>query len=194
MRIAAIILAAGRSSRFEGANKLLADVRGKPMLVHVLDIVRIAGVSDCLVVTGHNAEAVGRAARELGADGIDNPKFSEGMSTSIRAGIAALPEAVDAAFLMLGDMPLVAPQTLLTLMTSAQAMPDILAFIPEVEGQWGNPVLIRRGLFARLTALSGDHGARKLLASMPERIHLVPVEDAGILVDFDTREALSAVQ
>ena len=194
MRVAAIILAAGQSSRFEGANKLLADVQGKPMLAHVLDIVRIAGMSDCLLVTGHNAEAVGRAARDLGADGIDNPKFSEGMSTSIRAGIAALPEAVDAAFLMLGDMPLVAPHTLLALMASAQAMPDGLAYVPHFDGKWGNPVLVRRGLFSRLMALSGDQGARKLLASMPEHIHLVPVEDAGILTDFDTREALSAVQ
>lgn len=189
MKIAAIILAAGRSSRFAGGNKLLADFFGKPMLAHALEVARSAG--EVFVVTGNHADEVSAIALGHGAHIIHNPDFALGMSTSIRAGIAALPEEVDAAFLMLGDMPLVKAETLELLRKTAETSAEKLAFIPVFKGEWGNPVLVRRALFARMMTLSGDQGARKLLRALPVNAAEIAVDDAGVLADFDTRESLS---
>lgn len=186
--IAALILAAGRSTRFGAPNKLLADFRGQPMLRHVLGIAEAAGIAPRLLVTGHEAAAVRAQAGR--ATVIDNPDYRMGLSTSIRAGIAALPEDIDAAFILLGDMPRVRPATLERLAAVSRDDPA-LAFVPVFEGRWGNPVLVRRSLFPSLMQLHGDQGARKLLEASREVLREVPVDDAGVLADFDTPEALA---
>ena len=188
MKVAAIVLAAGKSSRFEGGNKLLANFGGKPMLAHVLNVAR--GVGEVVVITGNHAEEVGAIAAAQGAQIIHNPHYAEGISGSIRAGIMALSDDVDAAFIMLGDMPLVKAETLAMLKVKAEISLQKLAFVPIFGEEWGNPVLVRRALFGKLMTLSSDQGARKLLLSMPEHVAEVPVEDAGVLADFDTREAM----
>lgn len=184
--VAALILAAGRSTRFGDANKLLADFHGMPMLTHVLSIAEAAGLSSRLLVTGHEAEAVRALAGE--ARVIGNPDYRLGLSTSIRAGLAALPEGTGAALIMLGDMPRVRPETLQRLVAASREDPS-LAFVPVFEGRWGNPVLVRRALFPSLMQLHGDQGARKLLEASREVLREVPVDDPGVLADFDTREA-----
>ncbi|HRE21241.1 MAG TPA: molybdopterin-binding/glycosyltransferase family 2 protein [Rhabdaerophilum sp.] len=186
--VAALILAAGRSTRFGAANKLLAEVHGRPMLAHVLGMVEAAGISSRFLVTGHEADAVRALAGE--AQVIENPDYQRGLSTSIRAGLAAMPEAVGAAFILLGDMPRVRPQTLETLVAASEKDPS-LAFVPVFEGRWGNPVLVRRALFPSLMQLHGDHGARKLLEASREAVREVPVDDPGVLADFDTPDALA---
>lgn len=158
------------------------------MLAHVLGIAEAAGVSRRFLVTGHEAAAVRALAGA--AQVIENPDYRLGLSTSIRAGLAALPDDVGAAFIMLGDMPRVRPETLERLVAACAVDPS-LAFVPVFEGRWGNPVLVRRALFPSLMQLHGDQGARKLLEASREVVREIPVDDPGVLADFDTPEALA---
>ena len=187
--IAALILAAGRSTRFGAENKLLAPYEGRPMLAYALDRAREAGCSPVLVVTGHEAETIRAAAPD--ASFVENPDYAAGLSTSLRAGIAALPETVGASFILLADMPSVSGATLRRLMAAAQEHPAMQAFVPTFAERWGNPVLVRRALFPSLGKLHGDQGARKLLEASRDVVEEVPVDDPGILADFDTKEALA---
>lgn len=188
--IAVLILAAGRSTRFGAANKLLAEVDGAPMVVHALRLAKAVGIPDPLIITGHERAAVEAALAGEGVRFLHNPDYAAGLSTSLRAGIAALSPEVGAAFVMLGDMPRVKPATLRAMMAALAEAPDAQAIVPSFSGHWGNPVLIRRSLFPALATLTGDQGARKLLETLREAVHDVPVEDAGVLMDFDTPDAL----
>jgi len=189
-RIAGLVLAAGRSTRFGAENKLLAPYEGRAMLDHVLDRAGEAGLEPVLVVTGHEAEVIRAAAGTRASRFVHNPQFAEGLSTSLRAGIMAMPEDVGAALILLGDMPCVSVATLARLVAAAKENPVAQAFVPTFAGRWGNPVLVRRVLFPSLARLHGDQGARKLLEASREVVEEVPVEDAGILADFDTKAAL----
>jgi len=190
--VAALVLAAGRSTRFGAENKLLALYEGKPMVQHALDMARAAGLRAITLVTGHEAERVKALVGE-GVTLIHNPGYAMGLSSSLKAGIAALPAHIGAVVLLLGDMPLVKGETLAALLAAARANGEAQAFVPVHAGRWGNPVLLRRALFPSLLALNGDQGARKLLEAARDLVCEVPVEDAGILADFDTREALLAL-
>jgi molybdenum cofactor cytidylyltransferase len=187
-----VILAAGRSTRFGVENKLLASFEGRPMLAHVLDTARAAALGPVVVVTGHEAETIEALAAGMGARLVANPDYREGLATSLRAGLAAMPPETGAAFIMLGDMPRLLPETLQRLAQQSYEQPEMEAYVPVHHGQWGNPVLVRRGLFPDLMALTGDQGARRLLEARRDRVAEVPVQDPGILADFDTRAALEA--
>lgn len=189
-KIAALVLAAGRSTRFGAENKLLATFEGRPMIAHVLAAITEAGLDPVIVVIGHEADAVRAAIGPRMGAFVDNPRFAEGLSTSLRAGLAAMPESVGATFVMLGDMPRVSAATLRRLVMAASEHPAAQAFVPTFEGHWGNPVLVRRALFPSLMALHGDQGARKLLEASREVVMEIPVADAGVLADFDTKHAL----
>src|SRR6185503_18669432 len=104
-RIAAILLAAGRSTRMGGPNKLLAEIGGKP-LVRIAAVEALASrAREVIVVTGHQREAVAAALQGLPVKLVHNPDFAEGLSTSLRAGLAAVPAEADGIVVCLGDMP-----------------------------------------------------------------------------------------
>ncbi|CAN1553329.1 COG2068 Uncharacterized MobA-related protein [Rhabdaerophilaceae bacterium] len=193
MQLAALILAAGRSTRFEGGGKLLALLDGRSVLSHVLAKASDFPFSDRVLVVGHRADEIGQIASDFPAlRVIQNPNFATGLVSSLRVGIASLASDTEAAIILLGDMPLVSPLTLKMLTMRAQSSPDSAAFIPSFRGEWGNPVLLRRQLFAEIEQLSGDQGARALLKRRTDCIS-VPVDDPGILADIDTHEALLAM-
>jgi molybdenum cofactor cytidylyltransferase len=193
MRCAAVILAAGRSSRM-GSNKLLEVLRGKPMLEHVLLTTEASVARPMVLVSGHQAEAVTAVAAGFPVEVVLNPRFAEGLSTSLRAGIAALPGDVEAAVVLLGDMPDVTPGLIDRLVAALGERPDAIAAVPSLDGAWGNPVVLSRSLFEEVTRLSGDAGARKLLEGRAERVVVVPVDDAAVALDLDTPEALAAAR
>lgn len=186
--VGAIVLAAGRSTRFGAENKLLAPLDGVPMVQSVVRRVQAAGVEP-LLVTGHEAEAV--RALLPGVRSVHNPEYAEGLASSLRAGLAALPETVGAALIVLGDMPRVREETFTALLAAAQETPAAQAIVPAYAGRRGNPVLVRRALFPSLMKLHGDQGARKLLEGAGEAVRLLAVDDPGILADFDTKDSLS---
>ncbi len=186
--VRALVLAAGRSTRFGPANKLLAPFEGRTMVGQVVENCRAAGLEP-LLVTGHEAAAIGAALP--GVEAVHNPDYAEGMASSLRAGIAALPKNLGAALVVLGDMPCVKPSTLGALVAAAWRAPAARAVVPAYAGRRGNPVLLRRALFASLLHLHGDVGARKLLEAAGDAVLVLEVDDPGILADFDTPQALA---
>lgn len=190
MRIAALILAAGRSTRM-GANKLLEVLHEKPLVRHVADAARASYASPLIIVTGHEHEKLVASLSDIDATFIHNPDYAKGLSTSLKAGLAALPHECNGAIILLGDMPLVTPEIINALIAAAPRDAAKLATVPVVKSEWGNPVLLMRDAFAHVSTLEGDAGARKYLMQHRAQVIEVPVEDDAVLVDLDTPEALA---
>ena len=181
---AALVLAAGSASRF-GGGKLTADYAGRPLLHHALAAARAAPAGSVTVVTGSDAEAVAACVRAFDPEIrlVHAPDHAEGMAASLRAGIAGLPQGTAAAFVFLGDMPRV-PHTVLAPL--AQAVADgAPAAAPVFAGRRGNPVVLAKTVFAAVSALEGDVGARPILQRLGARLALVEATDDGVLFDVD---------
>lgn len=189
-RIAAIVLAAGRSTRM-GHFKLLADLGGVPMVRRVVETVRAARVTEVIVVSGHDATAVEAALAGLGVRLVDNPRFAEGLATSLGVGLAAVAPETDGVLVALGDMPQVTTATLDALI--AAFVPGEVV-VPVSGGEIGNPILWPRAAFADMARLTGDAGARRLLPAFDGHVRRVDVGDPGIFADVDTPEALAEVR
>ena len=124
---------------------------------------------------------------------VHNPDFASGLASSVRVGLAALPEAAAGVVVSLGDMPNVTPQVIDRLAQVFAEQGEAKAVVPTLLGQRGNPVLLARALFAEVAQLTGDQGARRLLDAAGEQIVEVPLDDPAIALDIDTPEALAAV-
>lgn len=188
-RYACIVLAAGQSRRMGDTNKLLIPVEGKPMAQHALDTARASGCDPILVVTGHAAEDV-RSALGEDVTYVHNPDYADGLSTSLRTGVAALPEDCDGVIVLLGDMPQVSPVHLKALMQAHDRDEGHLICVPTWNGKRGNPVLWDRRFFADMETLGGDVGAKHLIGSNEDLVVEVPLDDDAILVDVDSPQAL----
>jgi molybdenum cofactor cytidylyltransferase len=190
-RIAGMVLAAGRSTRMGASNKLTADLRGQPLVRHAVSAVVQAGLAPVLVVTGHQADAVEAALAGMPVRFVRNPRYSEGLSTSLAAGIAALPETADAVIVALGDMPRIDAAIHRGLAAAFAPGQGVHAVVPVAGGRRGNPVLWGRRFFPDLMQLSGDSGARGLIAANPDAVAEVPVEGDSVEFDVDTPDALA---
>jgi molybdenum cofactor cytidylyltransferase len=182
--LSAVVLAAGTGSRF-GGRKLLAEWQGAPLLHAALAAARSAPVSQIVVVTGADAEAVGAAARAFdpAVRLVHAPDYREGMAASLRVGVAAVsPDAVGV-FVFLGDMPRVPVAVLEPL--AAAVLAGAAAAAPTFDGRRGNPVVLSRALFPAVAALCGDVGARPILQGLGARLALLESPDDGVLFDVD---------
>jgi molybdenum cofactor cytidylyltransferase len=193
-RFAAVILAAGRSTRMGGPNKLLAQVTGKPLARIAAEAALASQAKPVVVVTGHQSETIADALRDLPLQFTHNPDFVDGLSTSLRTGLSALPADIDGAVVMLADMPQVDAALIDRLIAAYDAQKSALIAVPVIDGKRGNPVLWSRRFFPELMAVTGDVGARHLIAKYPEAVVDVPMTGQGALVDVDTPAALEAVK
>ncbi len=189
--IAGLLLAAGQSRRMGTLNKLLIGIDGKPMVRHVAEAVAASQASPLVVVTGHERERVEAALDGLPARFVHNPDYAQGLSTSVRRGLAALPEDVDGAVVCLGDMPMVTGAAIDRLIAAFNPVEGRVLCVPTRRGKRGNPVLLGKRLFAALAAISGDVGARTLIAAHPELVAEVEMESDAVLTDIDTPQALA---
>ena len=192
MKFAAVVLAAGRSTRM-GANKLLADLNGRPVLATTIKQIQASGVDEIVVVTGHDAAAVATALSNTKVMIIHNPQYTGGLSTSVCCGIAAV-KNFDAAFICLGDMPLIRSADMQRMMQAFNVEEGRRLIAPTYRGQLGNPVLWGQEYFKALMTLEGDRGARSLLEASRQQITEIAVEHDGILLDADTPEALEEIR
>ncbi|WP_226895936.1 NTP transferase domain-containing protein [Polymorphobacter sp. PAMC 29334] len=190
--VGVIVLAAGRSTRMGAANKLIADLDGKPVVAHVVDAIAAAGLPPPIVVVGHMAAAVRAALGDRPATYVTAPDFAEGMSRSLRTGLAAAPLDWRAAIIALGDMPSVDAETYAAL--AAAAIDRVPVVIPTWHGKRGNPLAWSRAHWTELSGVTGDGGGKVLLAALSDRLVELPVDDPGILADVDTPEALAALR
>ncbi len=191
-RIAAVVLAAGLSSRM-GSNKLLADLNAHKLIEHTINRLSKAAVDEIIVVTGHEADKVQAALKDHKVRFVHNPDFAQGLSTSIHVGIAAAQD-FDAAFICLGDMPLIEAADLNRMISAFNVVEGRSLVAPVLGRKLGNPVLWGQEHFADLMALTGDRGARSLIETRRDQIVEIAVTHDGILLDADTPEALVEIR
>ncbi len=181
--VAAVVLAAGRGSRFGEDPKPLARLGPRTMLGHAVAAPTTAGLRPIVVVVGYRANDVAKAAGTL-AEVVENPDWEEGMSTSLRAALGTLVPnpAVSAAVVALADQPRVGPQAYERLVAAHRDGASLA--VATYDGERGHPVLIGRGHWAEAMKLTGDEGARSLLAAYP--VVEVPCDGTGSSADIDT--------
>jgi molybdenum cofactor cytidylyltransferase len=125
---------------------------------------------------------------------VHNPRYAEGLSTSVKVGLGAVPDDVDGAIVCLGDMPQVRAPLIDKLVSAFDPERGALAVIPTIDGKRGNPVVWSRRFFPELMTLEGDIGARNVIGRYPEAVVEVPLTDTAALIDVDTPEALDRVK
>ncbi|WP_108660884.1 NTP transferase domain-containing protein [Acuticoccus kandeliae] len=189
---AAIVLAAGRSTRMGAVNKLLEEVGGVAMVRRVAEAALASRADPVVVVTGHDADRVKEALAGLDVAFAHNVDYPDGLSTSLRAGLGALPASTDAAIILLGDMPLIRPQDIDRVL-AALGRNGALVAMSTAEGARGNPVAWSSRLFPELKATEGDAGGRALLSRYSDSVVDVEIGQAAAL-DADTPAALAAVR
>jgi len=193
-RIAALVLAAGRSTRMGGPNKLLAEIGGRPLVRIAAEAALGSQADPVIVVTGHQHDKVEAALSGLKVRFVRNQEFADGMSTSVRTGVAAVPEDADGVVVCLGDMPGVDAALIDRLVAAFDPENGALVVVPVIDGRRGNPVVWSRRFLPELAALDGDAGGRRLIAGVPEAVVEVPLRGTAALTDVDTPEALEAVK
>lgn len=211
---AAIILAAGTSSRMSGGqHKLLLPLAGRPVLVHVIAAALASQARPIIMVLGHQSAGV-RAhiadfVRHPAMALVENPDYVQGMSTSLRLGLRVLmdyPERrregsysdkdvetlPDSALILLGDQPLITPGIIDTLIATWRSSAKSI-IMPLYNGKRGNPALFSASFFPELLHVSGDEGGRSVIESYPEEVATVELGDAATAYDVDTWEAYQQV-
>jgi molybdenum cofactor cytidylyltransferase len=185
--IAAIVLAAGLARRM-GRQKLLLDLKGKPVVRWSVGAV-LPHVGDCVVVTGHDDAAVRAALKGLGVRYAVNPRPEDGQGSSIAAGVCALESRTTAVLVVLGDQPLTPPDVIPALLAAQRQSGKAIA-APSYRGTRGTPVLFAADVFSELRTLGGDAGARDVVTVRPDRVAIVEF-DVAMPADVDTPEDLA---
>jgi molybdenum cofactor cytidylyltransferase len=193
-RIAAVVLAAGRSTRMGAINKLIAEIGGKPLVRIAAEQALASHAKPVIVVTGHENKRVEAALAGLPVRFVHNPDYADGLGTSLKTGIAVVPADADGVVVCLGDMPQVDAALIDKLIAGFDPERGALVVVPTIDGKRGNPVVWSRRFFHDLTAISGDVGARHLIGSYVEAVVEVPVAGDAALTDVDTPESFSAVK
>jgi molybdenum cofactor cytidylyltransferase len=183
LRAAAVVLAAGRSSRM-GRNKLLLEVDGATVLDRLLTTLT-GTLNEVIVVTGHDPKPIEAVAESHGARAVHNPNYDEGMTTSFQAGLRAA--SADAIFLVLGDQLSLEPDLLLRMINVIEGDPSTLIVSPTYEGRRGHPTLFRRPLFGEILGLRADETLKDIVLRHGAE-HRTVEGDKWNVLDLDTPE------
>jgi molybdenum cofactor cytidylyltransferase len=198
IKVGAVVLAAGQSSRYRAAGgmeatKLIAEVSGKPIVRRVVEAAWASRARPVSVVVGYARDRVEAALAGIPATIVVNPDFATGLASSLRVALSALPSDVAATLVLLGDMPSVDSALIDRLIHAFEAAPEAWAVAPLQGGRRGNPALLARPLFHEAMRLQGDEGARRLLAGL-DAGRMIEIDAAGsdASFDIDTPEDLVA--
>lgn len=189
--VAAVVLAAGRSTRMAPVNKLTAPFAGRPLVGHAVEAALASKAAEVVVVTGYQSGAVMTALAGRDLRFVYNPDFATGMASSLKAGISSLSEGVAGAVVLLGDMPQVSAAVVDALIDAFRASSGGRICQPRFDGRPGNPVLLPARLFPAVADLTGDQGAKPLLAAEAQDILGVDVDSAAIHMDVDSAADLT---
>ena len=189
-KVHVVVLAAGRSSRMGGPNKLMALFAGKPLVRRVAEQALASKAKAVTVVTGHQSERIAEALSGLEVGFVHNPAYASGLASSLKAGVTGLPDDASGALIVLGDMPGVTSGDLDRMIASFVASGASQVVRATHDGRRGNPVLLPRSVFSAVLALEGDTGARHLVES--EGLGVIDVEiGQGASIDVDTADAMA---
>ena len=190
MQIAAIVLAAGLSSRM-GSNKLIEEIEGEPMVRLVVQAVLASRARPVFVVVGHDRENIVSALDGLDVQIVENPAYGEGLGTSISTGVVTVPDSCAGALIILGDMPGISPGLIDRLIEHFESAGRDAICVATHGGRRGHPVLFASRYFSELTSSSGDVGARRILAAHADSLVDIEAGDDAPLADIDTQAALA---
>jgi molybdenum cofactor cytidylyltransferase len=193
-RIAGLVLAAGQSRRMGAQNKMLAKSRGTALVRHSVDAALASAAGPVVVVTGHEPDAVREVLQGCDVQFAHNDDYADGMSTSLRIGLNALPADIDGVVVCLGDMPAVSARHIDKLIAAFDEDEGRAICLPTFHGKRGNPVLWSARLFDEMRAIAGDVGARHLIGEHDFETCEVAMDDNAVLLDLDTPEALQAFE
>jgi len=200
--ISAILLAAGKSSRMKGVNKLTKEIYGTPMIKHSTKNILNSSVKELIIVLGHENEVI----KNIIGDNkkikfVYNKDFENGISSSIKTGLNNISSQTEAFFICLGDMPFINQSIYNKLIKSrfsynkklnAKNKKDI--FIPEYDGLKGNPVLFSYLMKNQIMSIEDDNGAKEIIDSNKGKILNVKIDNKSIINDFDTEENFENLQ
>jgi molybdenum cofactor cytidylyltransferase len=182
---AGIILAAGESSRF-GQPKQLVKLHGRMLVAWVIDAALASRLEAVFLVLGRDHREIGDALGHPKLEVVFNPRYHEGQSTSLTAGLFRIRDRFPAVMFLLGDQPLVDASTINRLLEKFRHSGKTIC-VPVHRGQRGNPALFSRAHYDDLAQLSGDKGARDIIAAHPDQVLEVPVADPALFLDIDTQ-------
>lgn len=183
-----VVMAAGNASRF-GANKLLQDFQGKPLIAHALDVIPISLFRRVTVVSQY--DAILEMARQRGFTAIKNDHPELGQSLSLQLGLATMQDC-DAVLFQVADQPLLREESIRQLLTLSEENPECIVGLSHA-GQRGNPCLFPKRFFPELADIRGDRGGNVVIQKHPDDLRLLEV-DAEELQDVDTPEILNALK
>ena len=186
MTVAAIILAAGMSTRM-GSLKQLLPWGNSTILGSTIDLYAAAGVDKIIVVVGYCAEKIIDVLQAKPVEWVLNRDYPSGMASSLRMGIKALGKDDDACLLGLGDTPLLKIATIKSIV-KAYCQHKNKIIVPVYKGRSGHPVLVGNRFYSELSAVKGDIGARVLLKNYEKEVHRLEVKDEGVIIDIDKPE------
>lgn len=188
----AVLLAAGASRRFGNDNKLLAEIDGVPLVRRVAEWLLASRTAGVIAVTGFEADKIRKALAGLDIQFTDNPDFAEGLASSLRCGVAALPERSTGAMIVLADMPGITTALIDGLIGAFQQEAcKKIVYPTHRSGDQGNPVIWPARFFEDLKKLNGDAGAKRFIGAHDADTHGVPIDDKDSLSDIDRPEDLS---
>jgi molybdenum cofactor cytidylyltransferase len=187
--IVALLSAAGMSTRL-GRNKLLLSFKGKPLIAHAVDTLLGSAVDEIIVILGYEADQVRAAVGKRRVRFVENPDYSEGLRSSVRAGFAAIPPHTSAIMIYLADQPLLEPAEVDFLIRAfAEACKTGKSIVvPFFRGQRGNPVIVNSSYQASILAIAGDIGCRRVIKQNPDQVLMVEMETDHVVRDIDTIE------
>ena len=192
MNVAAIILAAGSSTRFENGHKLLAEIHGIPVVSRVASAIAQSDVGDIVLVVAAKESEVVKAAGPGRWKTIENPDARDGLASSLRLGLQSSDQATDGVLIALADMPGISAELVNSLLAAFAESSRAIVFPIAADGRTGHPVIWPRSLVPALEALSGDAGGKAILGDYRELWRPVPFADIGAFADIDTRDDLEA--
>ena len=186
--IHAVLLAAGQSTRMGQKNKLLLKINGIPLVRRSAINILNSNVVSLTVVTGFDEDKIVDALSGLNVNFVKNVNFREGLSSSLKAGLANITPSPSAVIICLADMPKIQPRHINRLLDQYNPAKGYDICIPTNNGKRGNPVLIGRRLFKDIFETSGDFGAKILLQQYPDNIVEVEMGTDDIHLDLDTQD------
>lgn len=193
-KVSGVVLAAGPSRRFgDDPPKQLALFRGEPLVRRTANLALRSELSEVIVVVGLRAAEVTDAVADLAVRIVENPRFAEGQSTSVRTGLEAVGTDMDAALFIPIDQPGLTAGVIADLVDRYRKGGAPIV-VPTSKGQRGAPVLFDRRMFGSLARIRGDAGGRQLLGSYRDSVVEVPLSTGEPLFDVDTPEDLQSME
>lgn len=183
-RFGAIILAAGLSSRMGDFKILLPWTDGQPILWHVVSKYVALNINPILIVTGRDAERVQDTVVGLPVACVHNPDYVTGeILSSVKTGLRAMPDDVDATFINPADMPRI-PQSIIQTMQETYQPQHIVA--PRYQGQRGHPILLDKAFWQAMLDLPAEGAPRDVVKANRQSLRFVESDDDGVIIDIDT--------